>query len=78
MPLFVSSCAYEISRLLSLLVLPCIASKMKGIFLEMLVFPLQLCCIKCSNRLTGILVLAYKIARLLYDSLICALVFDCT
>ena len=32
---------------------------MKGIFIASLGFPLQLCCIKCSPTLTGILVLVY-------------------
>ena len=36
-----------------------IASKDEGIFLASLEFPLQLCCIKCSPALTGLLVLAY-------------------
>ena len=37
-------------------------------------FPLQLCCIKCSPTLTGILVLALC---LFYDSLLVVLVFGC-
>ena len=55
--LFVSSCVYEIPRLLSLLVLACIGV-MKGIFLASLGLPLQLCCIKRSPTVTGMLVLA--------------------
>ena len=44
-----------------------------GIFVASLGFPLQLCCVKCSPTLTGILVLAC----LLYDSLPGVLVFGC-
>ena len=47
--------------------------KMKGVFLASLGFPLQLCCVKCSPMLTGILVLVC----LLYDSLPGVLVFGC-
>ena len=45
--------------------------RMKGIFLASLGFQFQLCCVKCSPTLTGILVLAC----LLYDSLPGVLVF---
>ena len=56
--LFVSSCVYEIPRLLSLLVLASIASKDER-DIPSLGFLHQLCCIKCSPTLTVILVLAY-------------------
>ena len=51
-------CTYEIPRLLSLLVLACIASKDERDIPSKFGFPRQLCCIKCSHMLTGILVLA--------------------
>ena len=55
--LCVSSCVYEIPRLLSLLVLAySITSKDERDIPSSLGFPLQLCCIKCSPTLTGIFV----------------------
>ena len=69
-------CTYEIPRLLSLLVLVCIAPKdERDISSKFGVStPALLYCIKCSPTLTGILVLALC---LLYDSLLGVLVFGC-
>ena len=57
--LFVSSCIYEIPRLLSLLVLACIRSKDERDIPSKFGVSTPAFCIKCSPTLTGMLVLAY-------------------